>query len=175
MLPGRRWACSQLAEHQGRRLPFSVEPGGGLPLSCTTYSQHSTTIVLFFLYMRLSLNSRTGALFFSQLNFAQLYASAVWKFEATISAVTVVKLPLDGLLLVIMLILARKGRHSRATVVILFYRWLSCHCIILHWNLETLYAKCKVFFVFALEKLWQTNWWMSSLASKWWESGLSAL
>lgn len=33
VLPGRRWADSQLAEQQGRILPFSVEPGGGLPLA----------------------------------------------------------------------------------------------------------------------------------------------
>lgn len=56
MLPGRRWADSQLAKQQGRRLPFSVEPGGDLPPALPMAS--TTTIVLF--YMRLSPTPEQG-------------------------------------------------------------------------------------------------------------------
>lgn len=84
-----------------------------LPPALPTAS--TTTTALF--YMRLSPTAEQGLCFFSKsatfCHIAQLYTSSVRLFEAAISAVSVVKLPLDGLLLVIMLILAGKGRHSR--------------------------------------------------------------
>lgn len=41
VLPGRSRAGRQLAGVLGRRPPLSLEPGGGLPASCNTYSQYN--------------------------------------------------------------------------------------------------------------------------------------
>lgn len=93
-------------------------------------------------------SSRTE-LFVPQCSVAGPCTSPGWVSGAS----AVAKLPLDGWLLVIMLILARTARHSRTAVVIWLYRRLSSEGIICHRGLKTIYLRHKVCFMSALETL----------------------
>lgn len=84
--------------------------------ACLALLATTSTIVL--LLYELACNSRNRGTFLP--NRTLRHSSA-----RHLVSVTVVKLSLDALLVVIMLMLACKGCHSRAAAVNLFYQWLS--------------------------------------------------